>query len=76
MGARTDHRQQLLDRGRQEGRIPSTTSESVDTRASEKNTRITADTIFLQQGHKPRSEENKQFDPGGKGEKARLGKRL
>ena len=35
-----------------------------------KSTRITADTTFLQQGHKPRSEENKQFDPGGKGEKA------
>ena len=35
-----------------------------------KRTRITADTIFLQQGHKLRSEENKHFDPGGKGEKA------
>ena len=35
-----------------------------------RSTRITADTTFLQQGHKPRSEENKQFDPGGKGEKA------
>ena len=35
-----------------------------------KSTRITADITFLQQGHKPRSEENKQFDPGGKGEKA------
>ena len=53
----------------QEGNISSPT-ESVDTRASEKNTRNTADTIFLQQGHKPRSEENKQFDPGGKGENA------
>ena len=53
----------------QGGRIPSTT-ECVDTRASEKSTRITTDTAFLQQGHKPRSEENKQFDPGGKGEKA------
>ena len=31
---------------------------------------ISADSTFLQQGHKPRSEENKQFDPGGKGEKA------
>ena len=37
-----------------------------------KSTRITADTTCLQQGHKPRSEENKQFDPGGKGEKAPL----
>ena len=48
----------------------STTTESMDTRASEKSTRITADITFLQQDHKPRSEENKQFDPGGKGEKA------
>ena len=50
------------------GRIPSPT-ESEDTRA-DKSTRITADFIFLQQGHKSRSEENKQFDPGGKEEKA------
>ena len=35
-----------------------------------KSTRITADTTFMQQGHKPGSEENKQFDPGGNGEKA------
>ena len=35
-----------------------------------KSTRITADITFLRQSHKPRSEENKQFDPGGKGEKA------
>ena len=35
-----------------------------------KSTRITADTTFMQQGHTPRSEQNKQFDPGGKGEKA------
>ena len=35
-----------------------------------KSTRITADITFLQQGHKPRSEKNKQFDPGGEGEKA------
>ena len=54
----------------QGGNCFSTTTESVDTRASEKSTRITADTTFLQQGHKPRSEENKQFNPGGKGEKA------
>ena len=58
----------------QGGRIPSPT-ESVDTRA-DKSTRILADSTFLQQGHKPRSEENKQFDPGGKGEKVRLGTRL
>ena len=53
----------------QGGKFPSLT-ESVDTRTSNKSARITADTTFLQQGHKPRSEENKQFDPGGKGEKA------
>ena len=35
-----------------------------------KSTRITADITFLQQSHKPRSEENKQLDPGEKGEKA------
>ena len=39
--------------------------------------RTTADITFLQQGHKPKdkdkgSEENKQFDPGEKGEKASL----
>ena len=54
----------------QGGDVFSTTTESVDTRASEKSTIISADITFLQQGHKPRSEENKQFDPGGKGEKA------
>ena len=47
----------------QEGNISSPTERV-------KSTRITADTTCLQQGHKPRSEENKQFDPGGKGEKA------
>ena len=52
----------------QEGNISSLT-ESVDTRA-ENSTRITADTTFLQQGHKPRSEQNKQFDPGRRREKA------
>ena len=53
----------------QGGRIPSP-AESVDTRA-DKSTRITADTTFLQQGQRPRSEENKQFDPGGTVEKKR-----
>ena len=54
----------------------SPTTESVDTRTGNKSTRTTASTrtttdiTFLQQGHKPRSEENKHFDPGGKGEKA------
>ena len=55
----------------QGGRISSTT-ECVDTRASEKNTRITADTTCLQQGHKTFSQQIKQFDPGGRREKAPL----
>ena len=56
----------------QGGRIPST-MECVDTRASEKNTRITVDTTCLQQGHKTSfSEQNKQFDAGGRREKAPL----
>ena len=57
----------------QGGDIFSSTTECVDTR----DVRTTANITFLQQGHKPRdeekgSEENKQFDPGGKGEKAPL----
>ena len=57
----------------QGGNISSPTTERVDTQAVRTMTNI----IFLQQGHKPRdeekgSEENKQFDPGGKGEKALL----
>ena len=60
----------------QEGSIYSPT-ERVDTRASTKSTTNFAHITFLQQGHKPSneekgSEENKQFDPGGKGEKAPL----
>ena len=40
-------------------------------------TSAASNTTFLQQGHKPKdeekgSEENRQFDPGGKGEKAPL----
>ena len=54
----------------QGGNIFSPTTESGDTRAGNNSTRITAVITFLQQGHKPRSKENKQFDPGGKGEKA------
>ena len=46
-------------------RIPPTT-ECVDMQASEKSTRITEDTTVLQQGHKTFSEQNKQFDPGGR----------
>ena len=54
----------------QGGNIFSPTTESVDTRAGNKSTRTTADITFMQQGRKPRSEENKQFHLGGKGEKA------
>ena len=59
----------------QGGNIFSPTTESVATRTNTKSTRTTVDITFLQQGHKPiyeekGSEENKQFDPGGKGEKA------
>ena len=53
----------------QRGRIPPT-MECVDTRTSEKSTRVTADTTFQQQDHKTFSEQNKQFDPGGRREKA------
>ena len=59
------------------GNIFSPTTESVDTRTSTTSTRTTADITFLQLDHKPRdekkgSEENTQFDPGGKREKAPL----
>ena len=52
-------------------------TERVDTRASTKSTTTSADITFLKQGYKPRdeekgSEENKQVDPGGKGEKEPL----
>ena len=55
----------------QGGDIYSPTTKRVDTRA----VRTTANITFLQQGYKPKdkdkgSEENKQFDPGGKGDKA------
>ena len=56
--------------GSSQGEKISSPTECVDTQAGNKSTRTTADITFLQQGHKPRSEENKQFDPGGKGEKA------
>ena len=47
------------------------------TRAGTKSTTTYANITFLQQGHKPKdedkgSEANKQFDSGGKGEKAPL----
>ena len=60
--------------GSNQGRdISSPTTERVDTRAL----RTTVNITFLQEGHKPQneekdSEENKQFDPSGKGEKAPL----
>ena len=57
----------------QGGDISSPTMERVDTRA----VRTTANVTILQQGNKHKDEEkgskeNKQFDPGGKGEKAPL----
>ena len=57
----------------QGGDISSPTTERMDTQA----VRTMAIITFLQQGHKPKdkdkgSEENKQFNPGGKGEKAPL----
>ena len=64
----------LVDMGsNQGGDISSPTMERVDTRA----VGTTANITFLQQGHKPKdkdkgSEEDRQFDPGGKGEKAPL----
>ena len=64
--------------GSNQGGSISSPTERVDTRASStKSTTTTVDITFLQQGHKPRdeekgSEENKQFDPGGKGERAPL----
>ena len=59
----------------QGGGISSPTMERVDSRA----VRTTANITILQQGNKPKdeekgSEENKQFDPGGKGEQAPLWK--
>ena len=56
--------------GSNQGGSISSPTESGDTRAGNKSTTITADITFLQQGHRPRSEEIKQFNPGGKGEKA------
>ena len=63
--------------GSNQGGNISSPTKRVDTRAGTKSTTTFADITFLQQGHKPKgkekgSEENKQFDPGGKGEKAPL----
>ena len=59
----------------QGGNMFSPTTESVDTRAGNKSTRTIADISSTaatpeNRRHKTTSEENKQFDPGGKGEKA------
>ena len=63
----------------QKENILSPTTESVDKRAKDTRTiegiSSTAATPSKRR-HKRSSEENKQFDPGGKGEKARLGTRL
>ena len=72
--------------GSNQGRNISSSTECVDTRASTKSTATLVDissptkhvgtlagtaTTPAKRGHKTSSEENKQFDPGGKGEKAR-----
>ena len=69
----------LLDgMGSDRGANTSSPTERVGTRAGRTTTTTSAasNITFLQQGHKPRdktpSEENKQFDPGGKGEKPPL----
>ena len=59
----------------QGGNIFSLTTESVDTRTGNKSTRTIADISSTaatpgKHRHKISSEENKQFDPGGKGEQA------
>ena len=63
---RTNHASGILTAG-----VDSSQGENISSPTERaKSTRITADITVLQRGHKPRSEENKQFDPGGKGEKA------
>ena len=71
----------FLDRGR--GFKPkekySSRTKSVDKRAKDTTTvaDITSNAATpSKHGHKTHSEQNKQFDPGGRGEKARLGTRL
>ena len=64
--------------GSNQGGDISSPKERVGTRAGSVTTPAnSSNTIFRQQGHKPKdkdngSEENKQFDPGGKGEKPPL----
>ena len=65
----------LVGMGSNQGRDISSPKERNGTRAGSATTPAnSSNTIFRQQGHKPRdkdkgSEESKQFDPGGKGEK-------
>ena len=65
----------LVGRGSNQGGDISSPKERVGTRAGSATTPAkSSNTIFRQQGHKPKdedkgSEENKQFDPGGNGEK-------
>ena len=77
MGDWTNHRQRLFDRGRGfkiKGNVSSSTERATRT--------VTVAGIFSiaatpsKRRHKTFSKENKQFDPGGQGEKARLGTRL
>ena len=76
-GDRTNHRRRLFARWRrfESGGDTSSPTERVGTRAGKTTTTTPAasNIIILQQGRKPRdktaSEENKQFDLGGKGEK-------
>ena len=63
--------------GSNQGGNISSATERVDMQAGTESTTTFADITFLQQGHKPKdkekgNEENKQFDPDGKGEKAPL----
>ena len=68
----------LVGMSSNQGGDTSPPTERVETRAGRTTTTKSAasNITFLKQGHKPRdktpSEENKQFDPGGKGEKPPL----
>ena len=65
----------LVGMGSNQGGDTSSPKERVGTRAGSATTPTnSSNTIFRQQGHQPKdkdkgSKENKQFDPGGKGEK-------
>ena len=79
MGDWTNYRLTAGVGSSQKENISSPTTESVEKRAKDTRTiegiSSTAATPSKRR-HKTSSEENKQFDPGGKGEKARLGTRL